>query len=339
MSSVISVKGLTKIYKTPVRGMGVKGVIESLFARQYRTVLALDHISFSVEEGTSLGYLGPNGAGKTTTLKVLSGLLFPDDGQVQVLGFNPWEHQSAFKKQIGFVMGQKGQLWWDLPAQDSFALLREMYEIPVRKYRSVLDELVERFDVANLLNVPVRNLSLGERMKMELIAAMLHEPRVLFLDEPTIGLDVMAQHEIRALLKEYQRQRGVTLILASHYMRDVEALCERVILIHKGKILFNGMLDEIAKRYVPYKDLTFTFALSKPVNRAAFTIFGEIRSWDTDRVTLAVKQEQVSQVIQAVINRHPVVDISVQEPTLEDIIRKAFSSFGDEKEDEKENEQ
>lgn len=332
MSSVISVQGLTKIYKTPVREMGVKGVIKSLFARQYRTVLALDHISFSVEEGTSLGYLGPNGAGKTTTLKVLSGLLFPDDGQVQVLGFNPWEHKNAFKKQIGFVMGQKGQLWWDLPAQDSFPLLREMYEIPVRKYKSVLDELVERFAVADLLGVPVRNLSLGERMKMELIAALLHEPRVLFLDEPTIGLDVMAQHEIRALLKEYQRQRGVTLILASHYMRDVEALCERVILIHKGKILFDGMLDEIAKRYVPYKDLTFT--LLEPVNRASFTIFGEIRSWDNNRVTLVVKQEQVSQAIQAVINRHSVVDISVREPTLEDVIHKAFSSFGYERENE-----
>jgi len=332
MRSVISVKGLTKIYKIPIRGRGVKESIKSLFTRQYRTVLALDHISFSVEEGTALGYLGPNGAGKTTTLKVLSGLLFPDDGQVQVLGFNPWEHQNAFKKQIGFVMGQKGQLWWDLPAQDSFALLREMYEIPARKYKSVLDELVERFDVASLLQVPVRNLSLGERMKMELIAALLHEPRVLFLDEPTIGLDVVAQHEIRALLKEYQQQRGVTLILASHYMRDVEALCERVILIHKGKILFNGMLDEIAKRYIPYKDLTLTF--SKPVDRVAFTTFGEVRSWDTNRVTLTVKQERVSLVIQAVINRYPVVDISVQEPTLEDVIRKAFSSFGDERERE-----
>lgn len=329
MSSVISVEGLTKIYKTPVRETGVKGVIKSLFARQYRTVRALERISFSVEAGTSLGYLGPNGAGKTTTLKVLSGLLFPDEGQVQVLGFNPWQHRNAFKKQIGFVMGQKGQLWWDLPAQDSFALLREMYEVPAHTYRTTLDELVERFNVAQLLNVPVRNLSLGERMKMELIAVLLHEPRVLFLDEPTIGLDVMAQHEIRTLLKEYQQQRGVTLILASHYMRDVEALCERVILIHKGKLLFDGRLDEITQRYIPYNDLTFT--LSEPVNQAAFTTFGEVRTdGDTHRVILTVKQEQVSQVIQTVINRYPIVNISVQEPTLEDGIRQAFSSFGDE---------
>ena len=328
MRPIVNIRELTKIYKTPVREAGVKGVIKSLFARQYRTVTALNRISFSVEEGTSLGYLGPNGAGKTTTLKVLSGLLFPDSGQVQVLGFTPWEHDNAFKKQIGFVMGQKGQLWWDLPPQDSFALLREMYEIPVRKYKSVLEELAERFAVAHLLGVPVRNLSLGERMKMELIAVLLHEPRLLLLDEPTIGLDVMAQHEIRALLKEYQRRRGLTLILASHYMRDVEALCDRVILIHKGEILFDGKLEEITRHYAPYRDLTFT--LGQPVHRAAFDTLGEIRAWDAGRVTLTVEQTRVAQVIQAVMSRHPVLDISVQEPTLEDVIRQAFSSFENE---------
>ncbi len=325
MNIAIDVKELTKLYRVPVRDAGVKKALKNLFLPQFRTILALDRLSFSIEQGATIGYLGPNGAGKTTTLKILSGLLHPSDGKVRVLGFNPWEHKNAFKRQIGFIMGQKGQLWWDLPAQDSFVLLREIYEIPASQYKSTLTELVERFRVANLLDVPVRNLSLGERMKMELIAVLLHAPSVLFLDEPTIGLDVMAQHEIRTLLKEYQLQRGVTLILASHYMRDVEELCDRVLLIDKGNLLFDGTIDALKKHYSSHKEVAFTFF--KPAERPSLISGGEVHHWDENQATLSVEHDHVSQVIQTMVNQYPVLDVAIQEPTLEDVIHTAFSSI------------
>ncbi|HFD86190.1 MAG TPA: ATP-binding cassette domain-containing protein [Gammaproteobacteria bacterium] len=326
MNAAIEVENLTKTYRVPIRRPGLKGAIKHLFARQYRNVVALDRISFTVQQGAAVGYLGPNGAGKTTTLKVLSGLLHPDEGRIRVLGFDPWRHEESFKKRIGFVMGQKGQLWWDLPAYDSFELLREMYEIPSRRFLSTLQELVERFSVEDLLYVPVRNLSLGERMKMELIAILLHEPQVLFLDEPTIGLDVMAQHEIRLLLKDYQKRHGATLLLASHYMRDVEDLCDRILLIHQGNILFDGSIDEIKKHYVPFKKVSFT--LSRPVeSEEVFSQWGEVQEYSGSQVTLTVAEHKVTQIMQLIVTRFPVVGVSVQDPSLEEVIRVAFSTF------------
>ncbi len=258
--SLLSVSYLSKYYQVHEKEPGFMGSIKSLISRKYEKVKAVDEISFQIEEGELVGFIGPNGAGKTTTLKCLSGLLYPTSGEVSVLGFTPFQREHAYLKQIALVMGQKNQLWWDLPVYDTFLLNKEIYEISDQKFEEVVSRLSGLLDVEHLLKIQVRKLSLGERMKMELIASLIHSPKVLFLDEPTIGLDVIMQKNLREFIKEYNKKFGATIILTSHYMKDVEALCKRVIIINFGKILYDGLLSELIKKFAPYKLITVIFA-------------------------------------------------------------------------------
>ena len=253
---VISLSHLKKYYQVHQKEPGFMGSVRSLFARKYQTVKAVDDVSFEIAEGELVGFIGPNGAGKTTTLKCLSGLLYPTSGVVNVLGYTPYERKHPYLKQIALVMGQKNQLWWDLPAQETFLLNKEIYEIADATYKQTLGELVELLDVGELLKVQVRKLSLGERMKMELIAALIHAPRVLFLDEPTIGLDVVMQKKMRDFIRAYNELKKSTILLTSHYMEDVRQLAKRVIIIDHGKILYDGKLDNLVKKFAKYKVLS-----------------------------------------------------------------------------------
>src|SRR5881227_219698 len=257
---IIEAKDLTKTYRVVQKKPGLGGALRSLLHREYKQVHAVAGVSFAIEPGEMVAFLGPNGAGKTTTLKMLSGLIYPTRGSARVLGFVPWQRADAFRRRFALVMGQKNQLWWDLPAADSFQLHREIYSLPSDAFQRTLGELTEMFGVKELTRQPVRELSLGERMKMELIAALLHQPRLLLLDEPTIGLDVVAQVTIQKCLKEYNSVRGVTMLLTSHYMRDVEALCSRVLVISHGKAVYDGPLARIIEQFGLAKLVKLQFA-------------------------------------------------------------------------------
>src|SRR5438876_8567165 len=246
---IIEVAGLTKVYRVFQKQAGLLGAVRGLFRREYKEVRAVDRVSFTIEPGEMVAFLGPNGAGKTTTLKMLSGLIYPTSGTARVLDFTPWERADAFRRRFALIMGQKNQLWWDLPAADSFQLHREIYSLPAPSFNQTLGELTDLFNVQELTRQPVRELSLGERMKMELIAALLHQPQLLLLDEPTIGLDVVAQAAIQKCLRDYNASHGVTMLLTSHYMRDVEALCARVLVISHGKVIYDGPLAKITQKF------------------------------------------------------------------------------------------
>ena len=320
-TAIIRAEGLCRTYTVYEKQPGLVGSIRSLLNRKYRTVVAVDNVSFSVEPGEIVGFLGPNGAGKTTTLKMLSGLIYPSSGTASVLGFTPWERADSFRRQFSLVMGQKNQLWWDLPASDSFDLHREVYSLPKDRFQTVLGELIEMFEVSRLVRQPVRELSLGERMKMELIASLLHEPKVLLLDEPTIGLDVVAQQTIQRCLREYNRLKQATILLTSHYMRDVEALCKRVLVITNGKLVHDGPLATIVQRLGSIKQIRLQFAgESLPAN---------IRLPESSRVQgtvvdLSVSRELVSETISRILEQHPVSDITVTDPPLEDVVARYF---------------
>lgn len=320
-TAIIRAEGLCRTYSVYEKQPGLVGSIRSLWNRKYRTVVAVDNVSFSVEPGEIVGFLGPNGAGKTTTLKMLSGLIYPSSGTASVLGFTPWERADSFRRQFSLVMGQKNQLWWDLPASDSFDLHREVYSLPKDRFQTVLGELIEMFEVSRLVRQPVRELSLGERMKMELIASLLHEPKVLLLDEPTIGLDVVAQQTIQRCLREYNRLKQATILLTSHYMRDVEALCKRVLVITNGKLVHDGPLATIVQRLGSIKQIRLQFAgESLPAN---------IRLPESSRVQgtvvdLSVSRELVSETISRILEQHPVSDITVTDPPLEDVVARYF---------------
>ena len=320
-TAIIRAEGLCRTYTVYEKQPGLIGSIRSLWNRKYRTVVAVDNVSFSVEPGEIVGFLGPNGAGKTTTLKMLSGLIYPSSGTASVLGFTPWERADSFRRQFSLVMGQKNQLWWDLPASDSFDLHREVYSLPKDRFQTVLGELIEMFEVSRLVRQPVRELSLGERMKMELIASLLHEPKVLLLDEPTIGLDVVAQQTIQRCLREYNRLKQATILLTSHYMRDVEALCKRVLVITNGKLVHDGPLATIVQRLGSIKQIRLQFAgESLPAN---------IRLPESSRVQgtlvdLSVSRELVSETISRILEQHPVSDITVTDPPLEDVVARYF---------------
>src|SRR5260370_15188519 len=274
--AIIEAVKLSKIYRVFQKKEVLCGAVRGLFRREYKEVRAVDDVSFTIEPGEIVGFLGPNGAGKTTTLKMLSGLIFPTTGSARVLGFVPWDRADAFRRQFSLVMGQKNQLWWDLPAADSFQLHREIYSLPADQFQRTLEELTEMFGVGDLTRQPVRELSLGERMKMELIAALLHQPKLLLLDEPTIGLDVVAQFTIQKCLREYNAQRGVTILLTSHYMRDVEALCPRVLVITHGRLVYDGLLAGITEQFGQSKLVKLQFAdESIPPDLARF---GEVTS-------------------------------------------------------------
>lgn len=323
MSGVISVKNLSKYYKVYQKEPGLAGSIKSLFSRIYSETKAVDNISFEIEEGELIGFIGPNGAGKTTTLKVLSGLLYPTSGKVSVLGFTPYHRKKEYLKQIALVMGQKNQLWWDLPAMETFLLNKEIYEVPDKRFKEVLEELSDLLDVKDLLNVQVRKLSLGERMKCELIAALIHSPRVLFLDEPTIGLDVVMQKKLREFIKEYNLRYKSTIILTSHYMGDVEALCKRVIVINHGQILFDGLLADLIKKHAPYKTITVDF--EEDIDPKVFSKFGRVKSYRSPELILTVKSEQLKQAIFKIMQNYKVEDFKVEDPDIEDVIREVFA--------------
>ena len=323
MSSVIAVNKLKKYYKVHQKEPGLTGSIKSLFSRKYYDAKAVDGVSFDIDEGELVGFIGPNGAGKTTTLKVLSGLLYPTFGHVSVLGYTPWERKPEFQKQFSLVMGQKNQLWWDLPAIESFILNKEIYEVPDAQYKKTLDELVELLEVADILKVQVRKLSLGQRMKMELIAALIHSPRILFLDEPTIGLDVVMQKKMRDFIKEYNRRYTATVILTSHYMDDVKELCKRIIIIDKGKILFDGALDEIIKKFATHKLLTVVFG--KKVEESDLAAIGQIKEFEFPKAVISVKRSTASLAAAELLQNFPVADLNIEEPQIEDIIREVFT--------------
>jgi ABC-2 type transport system ATP-binding protein len=316
------VNKLAKYYQVPVREGGLKAAFTSLFKRTYRTVKAVDEITFEIEPGEMVGFLGPNGAGKTTTLKMLSGLLHLTGGEARVLGFEPFKRSPDFLRQITLVMGNRQQLNWDLPALDSFELQRAIYDLPVKDFRTTRDEFIDLLDLKDLVQKPVRNLSLGERMKMEIVGALLHRPRVLFLDEPTIGLDVTMQHRIRDFIAEYNRKYHATVLLTSHYMADVEALCKRVIVIHNGKLLFDGDLVELISRFSAFKTIEISVDHFDPAIRK----YGEILSQDGNRVTLRVPKAETAQVTARILTEMQVNDLTVEDPPIDDIIEKVFSN-------------
>lgn len=299
------------------------GSLKSLLARKYETVKAVDDISFEIAEGELVGFIGPNGAGKTTTLKCLSGLLYPTSGNVSVLGFTPYERKNAFLKQIALVMGQKNQLWWDLPAVETFLLNKEIYEVPEDQYKVSLHELVELLEVEDLLKVQVRKLSLGERMKMELIAALIHSPRVLFLDEPTIGLDVVMQKKMRDFIAAYNQIHKSTILLTSHYMEDVRQLAKRVIIIDHGKILYDGKLDNLVAKFAKHKVLSVV--LDEFVKPEKLAEIGELVSYDFPKVVLRVKRSASNVAAAQILQKFPVDDLNIEEPDIEDIIRDVFT--------------
>jgi len=319
---IIKVSHLTKYYTSHKKEPGFVGTLKSLFSRKYETIKAVDDISFSIKEGELIGFIGPNGAGKTTTLKSLSGLLYPTSGKIDILGFTPFDRKSEFLKQISLVMGQKNQLWWDLPAMDSFVLGKEIYGIPDDQFNTIVDDLAELLDTKDLLHIPVKKLSLGQRMKMELIVALIHSPKILFLDEPTIGLDVVMQKKVREFLKEYNRKYKATMILTSHYMGDVEALAERIIIINFGKILYDGSLSELVKKKAPYKIITAT--LREYVDPKKIDLFGMLHKFDYPEWQIKVPYEKSNEVAAKVLSQFPVEDVNIEDPDLEEVIREVF---------------
>src|SRR5207302_7957588 len=324
--AIIAATDLVKTYRVFQKKPGLTGALRALVRREYKVVRAVDGVSFTIEPGEMVAFLGPNGAGKTTTLKMLSGLIFPSGGSATVLGFTPWERDDAFRRQFALVMGQKNQLWWDLPAADSFQLHREIYSLPEEQFDRTLGELTELFNVEKLTRQPVRELSLGERMKMELIAALLHQPQLLLLDEPTIGLDVVAQAAIQKCLRDYNARHGVTMLLTSHYMRDVEALCARVLVISHGKVIYDGPLDKIAEQFGQSKLVKIHF--DGDTAPADLERFGEVTSCEGPVADLKVERARLTEVLGAILEHHTVIDVSVQDPPLDQVIARVFEEAG-----------
>lgn len=313
---VITVEHLSKSFDYYKKELGLKNSLKNLFYREKLTKEAVCGISFQIEEGEMVGFLGPNGAGKTTTLKMLSGILQPTGGKADVLGFTPWERKKAFKMKFAIVMGQKNQLWWDLPANESLYLNKCIYEIDDATYRSTLGELTELLDVKDLLNVQVRRLSLGERMKMELIAALIHKPRLIFLDEPTIGLDLLSQKKIRDFFKFYNQEKKATVILTSHYMGDVENLCKRSIIINHGHIVYDGDLLGVNEVFAQSKIIRLQ--LSAPVEEVSLVKFGKVKEHTELAATLEVPRQDVKACSKAILDHLPVVDFNIEDIPVEE---------------------
>jgi ABC-2 type transport system ATP-binding protein len=326
---VIDVDALSRTFKVPVREAGLRNAVRSLVRREHRDVRAVREVSFAVGAGEVVGFLGPNGAGKTTTMKMLSGLLHPTGGRARVLGHEPSRRERAYLGRMTLIMGNRNQLQWDLPVVDSFEMNRAIFGIPRAEFEASRDELVELLEIGHLVTKPVRNLSLGERMKAEIAASMLHRPQVLFLDEPTIGLDVTMQKRIRTFLAEYNARTGATVLLTSHYMADVQALCERVIVIHHGAVLFDGQLRDLAQRFSTTKTITAT--MPDPTAE-----LGDLGRWDLEvtvatggRVTLTVRRGDVAAVAARLLADHAVTDLTIEDPPVDDVIEAVFASPGD----------
>ena len=323
---IIEVRELTKSYRVYKKREGLGESIRGLFRREYEDIRAVRGIDLSVDQGEFVAFLGPNGAGKTTTLKLLSGVINPTSGTAEVMGYVPWERRDEYRRRFALVMGQKNQLWWDLPSAESFRLSGQIYGVPEDQFKQTHDELVDLLDVRRLLNQPVRELSLGERMKMELIAALLHSPEVLFLDEPTIGLDVIAQHNIQQFLRYYQEKRKITILLTSHYMKDIAALCKRVVVIARGTIQYDGSLAGIIDRFSNHKIVTLQIGEMPGVTSEAVDLsrFGEVIEETWPKVRLKIERRSVPRMLGEVLDAVNVEDVSVEDVPLEDVIAELF---------------
>ena len=323
---IITVKNLTKVYRVPERAPGLKASLRTLVKPQFRDVEAVIDINFSIDSGEMVALIGPNGAGKTTTLKMLSGLLFPTHGEAVVAGFTPWDRKPEYLKRISMVMGNRSAMNWDIPPFDSFRVLSKIYKVPPEQYQNTLDELIALLDMETLLKKPVRNLSLGERMKCELVAGLLYQPDVLFLDEPTLGLDIAMQRRLRIFLKKYNQEHKVTVILTSHYMADVSALCERVMLIHHGKLIFDGALQTLAEKLAPFKLAKLQFT-TPPVDLAGFLAqFPNVEQLPTDNghFLLRIPRAEVSRVTASLLSSLPIADLSIEDPPIEAVIDQVY---------------
>ncbi|MDR1011711.1 MAG: ATP-binding cassette domain-containing protein [Opitutaceae bacterium] len=323
---MIEVRNLTRIFRTYKKRPGFLGGIYGLFKRDFEEIAAAKDVSFDISKGEFVGFLGPNGAGKTTTLKMLSGLIFPTSGSARVAGFDPTRRESAYRRIFALVLGQKNQLWWDLPAIESFQLLRHIYGLPAGNYKSTLDELVGLLGVGHKLNVMVRELSLGERMKMELIAALLHRPRVLFLDEPTIGLDVVSQKAVRQFLRDYNRRHNVTILLTSHYMADIQELCDRVIVIHRGAKIYDGALDRLEARSGTRRKIIKFLPRPGAFPENWTSRHGQNTRDEDGHINLSVPATEIVAVSQEILTAGSVADITIEDVPLEDIIADLFTS-------------
>ena len=320
---VVQIQDLAKSYRVYQKKEGLAASLRGLFHREYREVKAVRGIDLAVSQGEFVAFLGPNGAGKTTTLKLLSGVINPTSGHATVMGYVPWKRENAYRRRFALVMGQKNQLWWDLPAQESFRLHQQIYRIDRESFERTRDELTELLEIRELLRQPVRELSLGERMKMELTAALLHSPDVLFLDEPTIGLDVVAQHNIQQFLKHYQDERQITILLTSHYMKDVAALCKRVVIIAQGRIEYDGSLGGIIDSFSGHKVVTLQFAVDDAMHD--LERFGQVLEILPPRAKLRISRGDVPRTLAAILSQHVIEDVVVEDPPLEEVIADAFA--------------
>lgn len=323
MSIVLS-ENLSKVYPVAVKEPGIKGTLLHFFRRTYRAIEAVKQVSFQIEPGEVVGFLGANGAGKTTTLKMLTGLIHPTDGRVKVAGHNPFQRKTEFLQQITLVMGQKQQLIWDLPALDSFKINAAIYELSNQEYRKRVGELTEMLSLQGKLNQPVRKLSLGERMKAELLAALLHQPKVLFLDEPTLGLDVNAQVSVREFLREYNQRYGATILLTSHYMADITALCQRVMVIHQGQLVYDGSLDRLVDNFAPYREVQVE--LARPVPESKLLLYGEIKAVEGQSIRFCIQRETLTRTVAKILAELEVLDLTVTDPPVEEVIGRVFSA-------------
>jgi ABC-2 type transport system ATP-binding protein len=321
--TIITVEGLSKIYNIAVKEAGIAGTLKHFWDRQYRQIAAVKDISLAIASGEMVGFLGPNGAGKTTTLKMLTGLIHPSSGRISVAGHIPFRRDRAFLQKITLVMGQKQQLIWDLPALDSLRMNAAVYDIPDKVFKQRLGELTEMLSLQDKLTQPMRKLSLGERMKAELLAALLHQPQVLFLDEPTLGLDVNAQANVREFLREYNDRYKATILLTSHYMADITALCKRVLLIHQGGLIYDGSLEGLHNDFAPYREVRVE--LSQPIeDREALQKYGKILNVDGQAVCFLVPREDLTRVVSQILAELEIVDLSVNEPAIEEVIGQVF---------------
>ncbi len=327
MPSIVTAERLSKTFQVKVRDPGLRGAVRALFRPRYRDVHAVRDVTFRIEPGEIVAFLGPNGAGKTTTLKTLTGLLYPTSGRAEVAGFVPWTGGPPFKRHIALVLGNRQQLVWDLPPEETFLLNRAIYDIPEADYRERLAELVALLELGDVLTKPVRQLSLGERMKCELVASLLHRPPLLFLDEPTLGLDVTAQDAIRRFLIEYRERHGATVLLTSHYMQDVTALASRVLMINRGRLLYDGALEVLVARIARTKriELVLGGGEGNRVTAEALAAFGEVKTFRFPNAVLEVRREEAPATSARILAAFPVADLSIEDPPIEEVIRLAFA--------------
>lgn len=322
--NIIKVEKISKIYEISKKEEGIKGSLKSLVRPTKEKIIAVNDVSFSIEAGKTVGLIGSNGAGKTTLLKMMSGLIYPSEGNIEIMNMSPWKRSKEFKKNLSFILGQKQQLWWDLPAIESFNLNKEIYQLNENEYRLFVNEMVDVLNVGHVLSTPVRNLSLGERMKMEIIAGLLHRPKLIFLDEPTIGLDTISQKNIMEFLKEYNRKYGCTILLTSHYMRDIERLCEDVIVINKGEILYDGKLSELKKKGSQNKILTVTF--ESKVDEEVIKKFGGLFQDNGYSAIFKVNRSNMVQFMEMVLSAFHIEDINIADEPFEEIIEKLLKN-------------